>query len=150
MRGDRFRSGAGRARARFLSGFGRASVGLRPGAACAQFNDPAVDKGPRLGATSTQRIKLGVIVKAAGTVMGAVATVPVPDEWPEQQVEIVAQDVSPSVGNLSYRTITGGGGARQMVVQIPRLPAGQEAHALVTFEVTRRTISCARMKPRRW
>lgn len=112
-----------------------------PGEAGAQFKDSPGGKGPTLGAETTQRIKLGVIVKASGTVFHAVATVPVPDEWPEQRVAIVKEDVSPSVKSLTYRTIAGGGGAKQMVVEIPQLPAGQEARALVTFEVTRRAIS---------
>ena len=33
------------------------------------------------------------------------ATLPVPDEWPEQKVRIVAEDVSPGVRNLRYRTL---------------------------------------------
>ncbi len=69
-----------------------------------------------------------------------IATVPVPADWPEQQVRIIDEDVSVAVKSVTYRTLTGGGGVRQMVVQIPQLPPGQQAHALVTFELTRRPI----------
>ena len=113
---------------------------LWPASAFAQFKDQPAGKGPTLVGESTTRIKLGVIVKASGALYRAVATLPVPADWPEQRVKIVHEDVSPSVRNLTYRNITGGGGLRQMVVEIPQLPAGQEARALVTFEVTRSTI----------
>lgn len=113
---------------------------LLPVAAYAQFADQAGGKGPALAGQSTARIKLGVIVKASGAVFRAVATLPVPADWPEQQVRIVQEDVSPTVRSLTYRNITGGGGLRQMVVEIPQLAAGQECRALVTFEVTRRAI----------
>jgi transglutaminase-like putative cysteine protease len=116
------------------------SLALLPGAAFAQFKDQTSDKGPKLVGQTTTRVKLGVVVKASGPLFRAVATVPVPADWPEQQVRIVAEDVSPPVRNLTYRNITGGGGLRQMVVEIPQLAPGQEARALVTFEVTRRTL----------
>jgi transglutaminase-like putative cysteine protease len=106
----------------------------------AQFKDEASGTGPVLGAESTTRLKRGVIVKAGGNLFRAVATVPVPADWPEQQVRVIAEDVSPSVRSLTYREITGGGGVKQMVVEIPQLAAGQEARALVTFEITRRAI----------
>jgi hypothetical protein len=110
------------------------------GGAFAQFKDESSGKGPTLGGETTVRLKRGVMVKAGGNLFRAVATVPVPADWPEQQVRIVAEEVSPSVRNLTYRTITGGGGVKQMVVEIPQLPAGQVAKALVTFEITRRAL----------
>lgn len=116
---------------------------LVPGSACAQFKAPTAGKGPTLGGESTTRVKLGVVVKASAAIFRAVATVPVPTDWPEQRVRIIHEDVSPAVRKLTYRDITGGGGLRQMVVVIPQLPAGQEARALVTFEVTR----CALVAP---
>jgi hypothetical protein len=110
--------------------------------ALAQFNPESEAKGPRLDRQEIQRIKVGVIIKAAGgTIQGVTATAPVPAEWPEQRVRIVAEDVSSSIKSLTYRTLTGGGGLKQMVVEIPRLPAGQEARALITFEVTRRALA---------
>lgn len=111
---------------------------IATGPAAAQFIESAPDKGSKLDRETTQRIKVGVVVKATGGMFyRIVATAPVPTDWPEQRVRVVSEDVSPSVKNLSYRTISGGGGLRQMVVEIPQLPAGQEARALITFEVTR-------------
>jgi hypothetical protein len=108
-----------------------------PATVLAQFKAAPVGKGPRLDRETTQRIQVGVVIKAAGTIDRVIATVPVPMEWPEQSVSIVHEDISPSHARLSYRNIAGGGGLRQMVFEIPRLLAGEEAKALVTFEVTR-------------
>jgi transglutaminase-like putative cysteine protease len=113
-------------------------LSLSTGVALAQFKEDAERKGSTLGRETTERIRVGVIVKASGgDVFRLVTTAPVPTDWPEQRVRIVDEDISPSVKSLTYRTIAGGGGVKQMVVEIPQLPAGQEARALVTFEVTR-------------
>jgi transglutaminase-like putative cysteine protease len=109
-----------------------------PTAACAQFHPEAPGKGPRIDRATTQRIRVGVTIKATGgTVQRIVATAPVPADWPEQAVKIVDEDISPSYAKVEYRTIAGGGGVKQLVLEIPRLAANQEARALVTFEVTR-------------
>ncbi len=108
---------------------------------CAQFKDENTDdgKGPLLGAEATSRLKVGITVKATGgTIFRGNAAIPIPMDWPEQQVKVIDEDVSATVRNMTYRDVSGGGGLRQMIVQIPQLPGGQEAHALVTFEITRR------------
>jgi hypothetical protein len=112
-----------------------------PAASLAQFKEPSGDKGPKLDREITERIKVGVIITATGGLLQrVVATAPVPADWPEQRVKVVNEEVSAMVKSVTYRTIRGGGGLKQMVVEIPQLPAGQEAKALVTFEVTRNTI----------
>jgi hypothetical protein len=115
-------------------------VVLCAGSALAQFKETPQGKGVRLDRESTTRIKIGVVVKATGTTHHAIATAPIPIEWPEQRVQIVSEEVSPQVKNLSYRQV-GGGGVKQMVVEIPQLLAGQEAKALITFEVTRNALA---------
>ena len=70
--------------------------------------------------------------------LGVYGSVPVPTEWPEQKVQILTEDASPKV-KIEYRTLAGGT-ASQMIVRIARLEANEEAHAYVTFEVTRRTL----------
>jgi hypothetical protein len=108
--------------------------------ALAQFKEAPQNKGVRLDRESTRRIKIGVIVKATGTTHHAIATAPIPIDWPEQRVQIVSEEISPQVKNLSYRQV-GAGGVKQMVLEIPQLLAGQEAKALVTFEVTRHSLA---------
>lgn len=103
---------------------------------------PAVEeldgKGIRLDRTLTQRWQVGVIVRASGPCVGIFGTAAVPTDWPEQSVKIVAEDLSPQVRRVEYRTLENG--VRQMLVDIPRLNAGETAQALITFEVTRAAI----------
>jgi len=109
-----------------------------PRAAVAQFLEPtAVDAGgPTLGDVRTQRYRVGVVVTAVGgRCRGIVATLPVPAEWPEQRVRVVEEDVTPGIRGPSYRML--GGGVRQMIVEIPEIAPGQEARAVVTFELDR-------------
>lgn len=106
------------------------------GPAWAQFKE-ADPEGARLGDVSVQRWQAGMIVTAdSGPCRGIVGTAPVPTDWPEQEVTVVAEDISPSV-RVSYDTV--GGTAKQMKVVIPFIPAGREAKALVTLEVRRRS-----------
>ena len=62
-----------------------------------------------------------------------------PTDWPEQKVEVVERDVSDNVASVSFRDIPPG--ARQMVINIPRLARDETARALLTFEITRSAIA---------
>ena len=97
------------------------------------------DAAIRLANPRTTRWQVGVVVRARGTTTGIVATMPVPMDWPEQDVKVVDEDVSPQVKDVKYRDLDGG--VRQMVVTIPRLGAGDEAVALVTLEIVKRDIA---------
>jgi len=95
---------------------------------------------PTLGDVRTQRYKVGLVVTAeGGPCRGIYATLPVPADWPEQKVQILQEDLSPDVRSLRYRTLAGG--VKQMIVEIPDLPAGEKAHAIVTFSIDRASIS---------
>ena len=106
----------------------------------AQFLDAEkVATGPTLGDVRTQKYRVGVTVTAeGGPCRGIYATLPVPADWPEQKVQIVSEDLSPDVRGLRYRTLAGG--VKQMIVEIPDLPAGEKAHAIVTFSIERAAI----------
>jgi len=102
--------------------------------AAAQFQERAEPKGPRLGEPVTQKWQLGLVVSATnGPCTGLVGYVPLFVDWPEQQVSVVAEDVTPNV-RLTYQVVEG---IKVMLVHIPQLPAGEEAKALLTFEVRR-------------
>ncbi len=118
---------------------------LSPAVACAQFKDQAPEKGPTLGRAVTTRYRVGFVVKAeGGLIFNIVGTSTVPTDWPEQQVKIVKEDLSPTVKHLTYRTLAGGGAAKQLVMEIPQLAKDQEGKALVTFEVTRHSLIAPR------
>ncbi len=97
------------------------------------------DKGPALDQPTTQKVTLGVRIRAVGgPCRGIVASFPVPMDWPEQKVQIDHQDISPGIHQSSDRVLSGG--AKQMVISVPSLASGEEAHAVITFEVTRSSI----------
>lgn len=96
------------------------------------------EKGIRLGRDQVQRLKVGVKIKAGGPCRGIVATVPVPMDWPEQQVRIIDESFSRAVKKIRYRTLDAG--VKQMVATIPRLSSGEEAEAVLTVEIRRRAI----------
>ena len=101
-------------------------------AACfAQFQEEQTAQG-KSGAVVTSRWDVGMIVTAeGGGVQRIVGTTTVPMDWPEQRVRRMKEDLSPGVF-VDYQDTEGV--ARQMVVKIPLLNAGQQAKAIVTFE----------------
>jgi hypothetical protein len=114
------------------------SLFLAAPVAHAQF-DAEATTDIRFGDESTQRWKAGVILRASGFACGRIyAHVPVPKEWPEQQVRIVEEDFSPHVSKTDYRLLNDG--VQQLQMYIPVVGPGETAHAKVTFEVTRKAI----------
>jgi transglutaminase-like putative cysteine protease len=59
-------------------------------------------------------------------------------DWPEQTVKTLAEDKSPHVQSIAFRTLDAS--ARQMIVTIPRLAAGSAASATVTLQISKRRI----------
>lgn len=103
----------------------------------AQFKD-ADPQGAKLGDSKTFRWRAGMIITASGGACKALnGYAPMPIDWPEQQVRIVDEEISPGV-KVDYKTIDGT--VKLMMVKIASLPAGQEAKALVTLEIKRRPI----------
>ncbi|QDU89966.1 Transglutaminase-like superfamily protein [Pirellulimonas nuda] len=98
------------------------------GASAVQYGEP------RAG-----RFRVGAEITASRGACRAIrAMVAVPLECPEQSVRIVKEEFSPDVESVSYRDLQGG--ARQMLITVPRLADGATATAVVTFEVVTRPI----------
>lgn len=92
-------------------------------------------KGPKLGEPRTERWRVGVIVTAAsGTATDVVSDIQLPVDWPEQQVKVVQEEFPPFAPGVEYRMVDT---VKEFVLKIPQVPAGQEAKALITFEITR-------------
>ncbi|MBN2473067.1 MAG: transglutaminase domain-containing protein [Pirellulales bacterium] len=102
----------------------------------AQFRQSEPEGAP-IGDARVQRLKVGIVVTAAGPCTGIAGYTSVPIDWPEQQVKILDEEISPSV-KVGYQQV--GTTGKMMVVQIPMLAAGQEAKAIVTFEIRRSAI----------
>jgi hypothetical protein len=101
--------------------------------------DTAADPYRQYGDTVAVRYKVGASVTAiAGPVKDVIAMVAVPFECDEQEVLVIDEDISPEIDSVEYRVLNKG--ARQMVINIPYLPGGVEAHALLTFEVRTKKI----------
>src|SRR5688572_13217568 len=95
-------------------------------------------RGIHLGEATTSQWRFGLNVRApAGEVSGILATLPVPMDWPEQQVRVVSEDKSPNA-RISYRQP--GDGVKQLVISIPKLATGEEASVILTLDVTKRRI----------
>lgn len=103
-----------------------------------QFQQGGDPGGAELGESQTQRVQSGVIVRAVGgPCFGTTAYIPVPIDWPEQEVKIVEEDISPEA-KVRYQTIDET--VKLMIVSIPRLAAGKDAKAVATFEIRRSVI----------
>jgi len=111
---------------------------LSPAAVKAQFLDEAPAGGVSFGKEETHRYQIGVRVTASqGACKKILATIPVPQDWPEQSVRMVGEEVSSQVRKVSERKLNG---VTQMIVEIPLINKGDEAHALRTYEIRRRAI----------
>jgi hypothetical protein len=111
---------------------------LKPGSA----SDPAA---VRFGEAISTRYRVGAKVSAKGSdVHDIYIMVAVPLECAEQEVHILEEDISPQVTDVQYRTLPtdkrAEPGARQMLITIPQLAAGQDAQALITYEVVTKAI----------
>lgn len=106
----------------------------------AQFGEVAEEgRAVKLGAETKQWFEVGMIVTSSGgECTGIVATTPIPIDWPEQTVQVVKEDVSTWVRRVTYRDV--GGTVKQMVVNVPQIPAGDQMRCVTTFEIVRRAI----------
>lgn len=90
------------------------------------------------GPPQKYRVRIGLEMTAASDVTGLQGIITVPMDWPEQQVKIVDEETTREVRRISYRTLEDG--AKQMLILVPRLAAGESATATVTFELLRSPI----------
>lgn len=86
----------------------------------------------------TQRWRIGLVLETPVTCTNVLATFAVPMAWPEQTVEVVGRTIDPAVTNWDVRNLPGG--ARQVVVQMARVPAGSAVNAVFEFKIDRSRI----------
>ena len=99
-----------------------------------QFRDDPLE-GEKPANVAVQRWRIGMLMTAQGSgFRRVVGTITVPTDWPEQRVRVIEEDLSSGV-SISYQTIEDT--ARQMVIKVPALVAGQQSRAVVTFEIRR-------------
>ncbi|HZN35448.1 MAG TPA: transglutaminase-like domain-containing protein [Pirellulaceae bacterium] len=112
------------------------SIFARP--AAGQFGNapapPAAGAGGKLE-SRTQKWEFGVSIRAmGGPCAGLVGTFPLPADWPEQQVKVVGEAISPHVRSHSIRASEG---LKQMLFEVPQLAVGETATCFITLEVVK-------------
>ncbi|HEX5106736.1 MAG TPA: transglutaminase-like domain-containing protein [Pirellulaceae bacterium] len=108
-----------------------------PATTWAQFDTKPADAaaGPRLGEAKPQNWEFGVSIRAVGgPSAGLFGTFPVPADWPEQQVKVVNEEITPQVRRTSYRTTDG---LKQCLFDVPRLAPGETATCFLTLEIAK-------------
>jgi hypothetical protein len=112
-----------------ISGLDIPAVGLAQDAADAtKTADPPVE-------SRAQKWEFGISIRAVGgPCAGLLGTFPVPTDWPEQQVKVASEQITPNVQRHNYRPADG---LKQMVMEVPQLTAGDTAECFITFEITR-------------
>lgn len=108
------------------------------GTAFAQNSSEEIsDKGITFGQQRAARWQIGVRVTASkGPLQNVLATVPIPMEWPEQNIKIVKREVSRGV-RVGKREL---GGVRQLLIKMPGIPKGKTGQAVFTLDITRKEI----------
>lgn len=82
--------------------------------------------------------EFGVRITASGKASGISATSPLPIDWDEQQIEILAQEKSDAVARVSIKNLAKD--AKQILCKVNRLAAGETAEAIVRIKVKKRHI----------
>jgi hypothetical protein len=119
--------------------------GVVTGAAAAAFGQaeekpvaaeaPAAIEAPPPEA-QTQKWEFGISVRAAGGPCGGIlATFPIPADWPEQEVKVAVEQVTPHIRRLNYRE---NDGLKQAVFEIPQLAPNDTATCFLTLDIKRR------------
>jgi hypothetical protein len=102
--------------------------------------DAEKPNGAVLGEMTETRLTIGIwLTGKLGTVNGLTSAIAIPAVWPEQDFEVLSTDKTSHVKKISYRNHPGG--SRQMLIQVPRLSAGETAKATITFLLRRRAIT---------
>jgi hypothetical protein len=89
-------------------------------------------------APQVQRWRIGLVLSTPVTCTDAYATFPIPMEWPEQKVRVISKQVDPAVTNWTTRELPGG--AKQVLVQMPRVVANQTVEITFMIEIERSRI----------
>lgn len=113
------------------------AAGLSLGRSAFALVDDANDRETK------SRWKFGFeVVGQGGAVRGGVVTFPIPMDWPDQVVELVDEDRSPSVRGFKEGTLSGG--VRQVTASIPVMSGNDTAKLILTYEVTHRFVRFGR------
>ena len=91
------------------------------------------------GETISNRWKVGAkMLGGSRSCKNLLMTIPVPTNWPEQEVSLHEENFPPEIQSAEYRELNSG--VRQLVIKIPKLKAKQLLELSVTFDVKTKQI----------
>ena len=112
-----------------------ATFALCPPAIGLAQDDPVTLEGPSYANPVTSRWKIGATIKGGQRpATNILMTIPVPNDWPEQHVTFLEEDIPPDIGTVQQRELEYG--VKQIVIRMPRVNAGEEITVSVTCEVS--------------
>ena len=99
--------------------------------------------GDPIGITFSDPIEsiweFGLKINAPRDARGITATVPIPREWPEQEIEMLVEQKSDNVGKLATKNPTKQ--TRQISFKVNRIAAGRSETVIVRFRIKKRLIT---------
>lgn len=91
------------------------------------------ENGASLGEPQTLKWRCGIeLTGGPGGSAKIVATSPIPVSWPEQELKLLEEEVSPGVHAKEKKLF---GGVEQMIISVPRLPSGAQVKAVRVYEI---------------
>lgn len=80
----------------------------------------------------------GLSIRTPVTFTNGLATFPIPMDWPEQSIQVISRDVDSLVSHLQVRDLDGG--ARQVVIAIPRMTSNRSLDVAFSIRIEKRDI----------
>jgi hypothetical protein len=108
-------------------------------ATTAQLPEPPISTASPNDVSSKASVwEFGMQVSSVGNARGISGVLPIPMDWPEQEVVVDFEKKTDNVGKLKYSNPTKT--SRQLEFKIKRLSGGESAEALVRFRINKRMI----------
>jgi transglutaminase-like putative cysteine protease len=96
------------------------------------------EKGIQIEKSETSFYQVGVVIEArVGSCKGIQATLPIPMEWPEQELRMHNKVIN-GPAKVGFRKISPY--VQQLTVEVPFMQYGQKVEVLVTYEISRHSI----------
>ena len=122
----------------FLSGLLVADLILPGGTSVAQAQTAG---GVGYKPVPTQKWEMGIEIQSPGSASGITAIFPVPIDWPEQKVKLLAENKSELVARIRTRFVDSKKNCKIAVVSIPKMTPQSVARATLVFEIKKSHIT---------
>ena len=114
-------------------------VGLFAVALCdSLWGQESSPSSPRFSSPQTVYYELGLKIKSNGRASGITGTVPLPINWPEQQVSVIKEIKTDNLRDFVYKNLTKE--SRQLVLKANRLSPGETAQGTVLLKIEKRNL----------